>query len=159
MRLLLIVFYAQVVGQRPGLGIKNRTLVFFVVIRRIAVDREKRGQGQQAVFAQQLDIFRADLPQLHLFFVNVGVLVKLRQSLVEPEGQPLCCFGQQQVRVLMVDDGVGVFPFGIQAHQDIVFVGGAQKKPTQLQLAFRQVGGGFQGAKVPLVADGQDNDG
>ncbi len=65
--------------------------------------------------------------------------IKLRQPLIQPQGDPLRGLAEEKVRVLVIDHLIRVFTLGVHPHQHIVFVGRLQKKSAQLELPFCQI--------------------
>ena len=117
-------------GQRPGFRVEDGALIFLVIVRGGGIYGEQDGQRQQFVLAQQQQIRLTGLPQGDIFLVDVGVLIKLGQPFVHPQGHPLGSFAQKKVHVLVINHCIGMIALGVQAHENVVLVGRAQKKST-----------------------------
>ncbi len=122
------------------------------------VDCEEGGERQEAVLAEVEDVVRAGLAEDNVFLADVGVLVELGEAFVEPEGNK-GGFAHDVVGVLVIDGGEGMLAFGVEAEEDVVFVGGAHEEAGEVELAFGEVGFGFEGLESLAVFQGEDDDG
>jgi len=155
---LLAVGDFEIVGEGPGFGVEDGALLLVVVVGRGMIDEEECLERDHAVFAEIEDVVFGGLAEEDVFLVDVGVLKELGEAFVEPEGQP-GGFAEHEVGVLVIDGGVGVRAFGVEAEEDVVLVGRAEEEAGEVDLAFGEVGFGFEGLEALAVFDGEDGDG
>jgi hypothetical protein len=140
---LFTVRHFDVVRESPGFGVKDGTFLLFVVVGRRVVDFEKSGEREETVIAQVEDVVLAGLTEENLLIVDVGVLVELGETFVEPERKPRV-FAKHDVGVLVIDGGEGMLALGIETKEDVVLVGSREEESGEIELAFSEVGSGFE---------------
>ena len=64
----------KVMGKRPRLGIKYRSLLLLVIVGRSGIDFEQRGQREEPVLPEIQDVVRVCLPEQDILLLNVSVL-------------------------------------------------------------------------------------
>jgi hypothetical protein len=146
------------VGERPGFGVEDGALLLFVVVGRGVVDFEQSGERKEAILAEVEDVVRAGLAEEDIFFVDVRVLVELGEAFVEPKGNP-GGLAEHVVGVFVIDGGEGMLAFSVEAEKNVVFVGGAHEVAGEIELAFGEVGLGFEGLESLAVLQSEDDDG
>jgi hypothetical protein len=99
------------------------------------------------------------LTERYIFLVDVGVLVKLREALVEPGRQPGVGLAEGVVGVLVIDGGVGMVVGGVETHQDVAGVGRVQEEAAEVSAALAQVLLRFKRVHGVAVFDGEHGDG
>ena len=122
------------------------------------VDGEEDGERDQAVLAKIEDLVGAGLAEANAFFVDVGVLVELGETFIEPDWQPLR-LAQNEVRVLVIDDGIGVLALGVETQQDVVAVGRAQEKAGEIDRPLGEIRRRFERHEALLVFERHHRDG
>ncbi len=136
-RVSVVISDLKVVGQRPGFRIEDRPLLFLVVVGRVSIHLKENRQCDQSILLQIHQVIGARLSQNDLFISKIGVLEKLSQTLVQPQGHP---FGAQlQMRVLVIHRRIGMLSLHVRARQDIVLVRRSQEQPGNRQLSFGQI--------------------
>ena len=107
--------------------------------------------------AQTLEVSGAGLAEANLVGVDVGVLVELGDAFVEPEGKVGAA--GDVVRVLVVDGGVRVVAASVETDEDVDAVVALKEEAGEVELAFLEIFGGFDGLEVAAVFEGEDDDG
>ena len=123
------------------------------------IDAKKSGERQQTILPQPENIFGAGLAHQCFFFVNVGILIELRQTLVQPQRHELRRLAQKQVRVFVVDDGVRMFALCVQSHEYVVLVGSTEKQSAKLQRSPGKIFFRFERAEIFRVLYSEHDDG
>ena len=121
------------------------------------VDGEERGEREQRLRAEELDVSGAGLAEADLVGVDVGVLVELGDALVEPERK--VGVARDVVRVLVIDGSVGVVAGGVETEEDVGAVVGLEEDASEVELALGEVVGGLDGLEVATVFEREDDDG
>jgi hypothetical protein len=152
---LLAVGDFEVVGEGPGFGVEDRTLLLFVVVGRRVIDQEESLERDHAVLTEIEDVVLGGLAENDVFVMDVGVLKELGEAFVEPERQ-LGGLAQHVVGVLVVDGEEGMRTVGVETEKDVVLVRCAEKEAREIQLAFGEVGFGLEGLESFSVFDGED---
>ena len=107
---------------------------------------KRGGEGNEALLPEVEDVVGVGLAEVDFLILQGGVLVELREPLVQPDRDPGVGFAQHVVGVLVVDDGEGVVAFGVEAEKDVVAIGDAKEEAGEIELVFAEVDGGLDGA-------------
>src|SRR6185312_10879041 len=94
---------------------------------------EQNRQRNDALLAKVEEIICTGLAEQDFLVLDVGVLEKLRHSLIEPDGHPLACTAELKVGVLVVDGCIGVVLLDVKAKENVVFVRSVEEVASEIQ--------------------------
>src|SRR5580704_10727540 len=154
---LLAILDPEIVSESPGFGIENGSPILFVVVGRVLIDAEQNWKRHQAVTPQKKHISGARLSQHNFFIAYFRVLIKLSQTFVEPEGQPLCGPAAKEVSVFVINRCVGMLALRIEPQQNVVLIRRPHEKAGKLNLTLGQISLRLKRLEVFLVLESQDD--
>lgn len=145
--------HQEVVRECGGLRVEERDAPAFVVFGRAVIDREQLVQRQHRDLAEELDVPRKHLAELHVRLPHLCGRVELGQPLVQPEGYLPEMHADQQVDVLVIDDVIGVFALHVEAQRDVVEIAARDEDARQRPLRVS----GHESVQPGFAADRQDD--